>query len=904
MKTYPDESTAQTHVVQTITTFFFRQVKQSPQALAVIDAQASITYEQLAGLAGGVARKIVKKTGSDAARICILAAQNIYAVAGMLGVLMSGKCFVPMLPQENDNYLRYLWENSEASLIVCSPQEATRAASICGDSARVIICEVVSGEADVFDLSGYEQNLDNLSAIMYTSGTTGQPKGVMTTGSAIFNRALQHVEMAYVTSNDRQASVVPWQFAASFPDIFASLITGATLYMYDNHRLGIERLGLWLKEHSITLLKLPSALLRRFVENVSADLLRYVRYVYVSGGAVKVEEARLLLNVLPVNAILMHGFGSTETNLLAKAEWRRTDAVFQASYGEDVLPAGYPVADKKIQIVDEEKKHLVLGQVGELAVISRDIFLGYWKQPKMTQQCLKELPTGERVYYTGDLGKIREDGCLEIVGRKGSRVKIRGLRIDLNAVETQLRSLSYIRDVAVIPFSATGREAQLVAYLETIGEEPPTITMIRNDLMKIAPRYMIPSRFVLIEFLPRKASGKVDRSSLPPPGRQRPKLDNPYAPPRTPLEYRLADIWADVLEIEEVGINDNFSDLGGDSLLVLEMEMMLEQEFGEGESIARLLQAPTIAQMAAMIEDPLASFEESLDSLRELPLRFRNFLKEIKRRIIEYAPRLISISPSYESFLRLHEFWLSLPLAQFLYRRKINVFRQWLELTGQADENGLLSYRNLLVNTWFVAREFILAQKKSYDKALTITGWENVQSAREKGKGVILVFPHMRVLFPCIRKYLSQKIFSEYFFLNINRTPRSENLKMIMMMQRIKEAHGILKSGNAVWVAGDGLTGTIRVTLKKYGRNFPFRSGAADLAIKTGAPMILVFPAMKAKGMMEVEFLKPLLPKANGSVVELVDDLTRQYAEIYVARWSQMLPNMTSLWQRMRLKDD
>lgn len=886
---------------QTVAGLFMRQAGKTPEALAVADDRGSVTYDQLAGLAGGIARQIIDKTGNQAARICILAPQNISAVSGMLGVLLSGQCFVPMLPRESDEYLRYLWEDSEASLITCGPDDAKRAASICGDPNLVVVVSDAADQPDVYDTS-VTFDPDGISAIMYTSGSTGKPKGVMTTGQAILGRAMQHIDMACVTSSDRQAAVVPWQFSSSIPDVFAPLLTGASLFMYSSDVHGVERLGPFIKKNSITLLKLPAALVCRFVQNALPDSLRSVRYVHCGGG-VKVEDAKVLLGVLPGNAVLMHGYASTETNLVAFMEWRLSDPIFSADYFPSLLPAGHPVSGKRIQVVDEEKNPVAFGEDGELVVISRDIFSGYWRQPEMTAGCLKELSGGERGYYTDDLGRICEDGCLEIIGRKGNRVKIRGLRIDLGAVESLLHSLPYVRDAAADCVSFSEREAQLVAYLEVAEGEIVTTTQLREDLKKIAPAYMIPSRFVIVEKLARTENGKIDRKALPAPGRKRPELANSYEPPRTELENLLADIWADVLELDEVGIHDNFLELGGDSLMIVEMGMRLEHEFGDKVKINLLLQASTIARMAQMIETPETRQKEAPGM--KVPLRWRlmYFRRRIRRGDV-YAPHWMeSFLPAYEFFLRFQEFWLSLSFVRYLLREKIAIFDKWLALTGQTDDSGELLLNHLRANTLVLGRNFLITQTSAFDRWISTAGWKYVQRAAASGQGVILVFPHTHLFLSHMRESLILRLFPDSYRLGQTGLARSKAEKTIGLADRFKEACAVLKRGGAVWVAGDGGQGTEKIVLKRFGRRFPFRSGAADLAVQTGAPLIPVFPVLRSDGGVEVEFLPPLIELNQGSRALRSEKLLRQYAEVYVGRWPQMLPNLRAGRQLKRLRD-
>jgi len=877
---------------------FFNQVSQRPESKAVVDEHGSLTYEDLARACRNLATAIGNRLDSKDARVCILAGQTAAAVTGLLGVLLAGRCYIPLLPQEDESYLRYLWENSEASLLVYEDDFAGLASAICGESDRILSLGAAaapfSAEAD-FNPS----ELEAVAAIMYTSGSTGRPKGVMTTGKAIYERALQHVDTAEIRPTDRQASVIPWQFAASFPDIFGPLLAGASVYLYDTRTRGLNRLAPWIDEHGITLLKLPSALLERFLDESSDISLKTVRYVYASGGAVSAGNARRFLDRLADGAVLLHGFGSTETNLLAKREWRRDDPVLQALCPEEKLPAGFPVEGKDVQIIDGQGNPAPAGEEGELVAIGQDLFAGYWREPDTTAQCLNILPDGRKAFRTGDLARLRTDGCLEICGRKGQRVKIRGLRIDLEAVDSMLRSLPQVHDAAAVAFSAPGRDATVVAYLEITAGDPVTATSIREDLKRQAPGYMIPSRFVFMQTLPRTASGKIDRAALPAPGRTRPNLSNAYAAPRSDLEKRLAEIWADVLDLEDVGIHDPFLELGGDSLLALELETRLSQELNITDPISRLLLASTISKMAQILETRGTRPPLPERIALPWPLRLTNLLRRFKSKAISLSPSLEAVSPSYDAYMRLQKFWISLPSSSFLYRRKIRVFRQWLELTGQTDQAKALSELNLLSNVWFVGREFLLAQKSNFEKWVKIRGKEHLEKAASEGKGAVIVFPHTRVFYSCIRNRICSGLFLESYFLNVNDLPRVQELKTILVVDRIKEARLALERGGAVWIAGDGMTGGVKTVVTRYGRSFPFRSGAADLAAQTGAPLILCFPELSPDGHITVEFHPPLT--STGSAAG-ADDLLRQYAEIYVGRWPKMLPFMTALWQKIVLR--
>jgi hypothetical protein len=315
-----------------------------------------------------------------------------------------------------------------------------------------------------------------------------------------------------------------------------------------------------------------------------------------------------------------------------------------------------------------------------------------------------------------------------------------------------------------------------------------------------------------------------------------------------------------------------------------------------------LLQAPTIAQMAVMIGNQSDARPTAISASFPFSSRPRWILHRIKRKIIGVSEKLGDFSPFYESFSRLHAFWCSLLLVRFLYGHKIHIFKQWLDLTGQADNAFELLRLHLMANSWSSGREFFMAQKKVFEKWTRLIGGENIQRAAAAGRGAILVTPHTSIFFPSIKKRLTSQIFPEHYFLGISWLPSDKTTKTFLVAERLKEARDVLARGGAVWIAGDGGgSGPVRKVLTRYGRQFQFRSGAAELAARTGAPLILVFPNLRADGMIEVEFLEPLLPGCKDSRSMCADDLLRQYTKIYVDRWPRMLPYMSALFQGKRL---
>jgi acyl carrier protein len=397
------------------------------------------------------------------------------------------------------------------------------------------------------------------------------------------------------------------------------------------------------------------------------------------------------------------------------------------------------------------------------------------------------------------------------------------------------------------------------------------------------------------------------------------------------MEKELLEIWRRALKKDNLTIDDDFFECGGDSLLATQVMMEFEELTGKSLEPSIVFETGTVRQLLNKIRamdeikpqvssprDPvngkitqIARVVESPGEVLPIPSsasvswKIKNILHKTKSFIVGKSTWLAPVSPSYEMFLRFQKFWISLPPVQFhfLLRKKILVFKQWVLLTGQIDHASDLMTRNLMANTWFAIREFFMAQPKTFERWVKLSGMDHLQQAAAQKRGVILVIPHTRAFFPSMRDRIAAGMFTESIYLGSDFLPPKGVERMILITQLLQECRDVLARGGAVWVAGDGMTGTMKISPMRFGRHFPFRAGAAELAVQTGAPLVPVFPSLYADGHIEVEFLEPLTPRPKQSKETSVDDLLRDYAEIYMDRWPRMLPSMTFLWQKNRLND-
>jgi hypothetical protein len=323
-----------------------------------------------------------------------------------------------------------------------------------------------------------------------------------------------------------------------------------------------------------------------------------VRLVVFAGQAVHKSDVQKFKRHFPPQAVLVNRLGSGEVGAIAQFFIQR-----ETKIDSETVPVGYAVEDKEVFVLDPSGKVLGFGQVGEIAVRSRYMAPGYWRNPELTQQ--KFLPDpeggGRRTYLSGDLGRLSEDGCLEILGRVDSQVKIRGFRVELSTVERILQELDLVKDAAVVSREDRFGESYVVAYLVLMGGAKLSGSQIRAAISNRLPEYMIPAKVVILPELPLTPTGKVDRRALPEPSLDRPDLDNRYQAPGTPIEMILTEIWSEVLDIEEVGVNDNFFDLGGNSLHAARIVSGAAGYFQLDFPLTVVMEKPTIAELAKIV---------------------------------------------------------------------------------------------------------------------------------------------------------------------------------------------------------------------------------------------------------------------------------------------------------------
>jgi acyl-coenzyme A synthetase/AMP-(fatty) acid ligase/acyl carrier protein len=413
---------------------------------------------------------------------------------------------------------------------------------------------------------------------------------------------------------------------------FLAFLNGASLFPFDPAKEGTALMPAWLAREKITFLSMSVPLFRHLPDNLSKENLS-LRMVQFASQAVHRRDVQKFKACFAKQCLLINYFSSTETGPLAAFA---IDPEVETS--SDDVPIGFPLRDKEIFLFNSDGTPSGPGEIGEIVVRSRYLSPGYWREPELTAAKFINDPQddGQRLYHTGDLAVRLLDGCLVYKGRKDFRVKIRGYGVEIVEVENALRRHPKIQETVVVTLKNDAQEDCLIAYIVTSDRARLSVGELRAFLNTKLPDYMVPVKFIPLERMPLTPNGKIDRQALPDPNQRRPDLHAPYVAPRTPLERELADIWSAVLAFDAVGVHDNFFDLGGHSLAAARAVTRVIETFQLELQVQALFDAPTVAQMAAVIEARQDS-KMSNDTLNRM-------LTEIEAMPDEEAARLLADS--------------------------------------------------------------------------------------------------------------------------------------------------------------------------------------------------------------------------------------------------------------------
>jgi amino acid adenylation domain-containing protein len=583
-------------IEQTITSRFEQQVRRNPEKLALKTTRDSYTYSELNAQANRIAHLIAETHGSSNEPVALLFGQDAVLIAAILGTLKAGKIYVPLDPYHPAPRNVDILRDATASVMLTDSAHVAQAEELVSPDVTVLTLDGREMGKSPEDL-GLAADPESFAYLFYTSGSTGVPKGLADTHRNVLHNIMRYTNSLHICADDRLTLLQSASFSGSVSSLFCALLNGATSFPFSLHQEGADRLCSLVSEEGITIYhSVPSIFRLLATGNRGYPRLRIIR---LEGDQASPRDIALYRAYFPDTCILVNGLGATECGIVRQYFVDKDTPV-----PESVVPIGFPVEDMEIFLVDESGQEAQPNSVGEIAIRSHYLAPGYWRKPDRTEAAFLADPQGgsARVYRTGDLGRMRADGCLEYLGRKNFQLKIRGQWVALPEIEGVLLGLGSIKEAAVVAREDPTGEQRLVAYVVPTSQPAPAVDSLRKALAGALPTYMIPGTFVMLDALPKTDAGKVDRLALPAPARTRLVSAGPAAPARTPIEAALRAIWTESLDLDEVGIYDNFFELGGDSLLGTRVLVRIHSVFGTDIPLRVLFEQPTVAALATFVE--------------------------------------------------------------------------------------------------------------------------------------------------------------------------------------------------------------------------------------------------------------------------------------------------------------
>jgi amino acid adenylation domain-containing protein len=601
---------------------FEQQARRVPDRIAIIDQEQSYTYAQLNALADGMARRLRRAGVGADKRVCIFMDRSAHMVAAVLAVIKAGGAYVPLDPALPAARRAWMLQDALPTAIVTDKSDSISAVDV---GCHVLLFdETATGEQDDEEtLPLPVPNPDNLAYVMYTSGSSGRPKGVMVAHRGLINRFRWQWRVHGYTEDDCFVHKSPCSFDTSVWEMFLPLSHGAKVVVaeQDGHRDPVYLKKL-IEQHRISVIDFVPSMLQAFLAQPGVgESCSSLKHLILGGEALEIgaiEACRKVLNVRIYNQ-----YGPTEASIGVSA-WICPEQPTQVSIGR-------PIDNTQLYILDPDLNVVPISVEGELCIGGASLARGYLNNPALTAQAFVPDPfssqPGRRLYRTGDRARFLPDGNILYCGRMDRQVKIRGMRVELSEIESVLLARPEVREAAVVVQGETERNRRLVAYIVSNGQASDITETVRTGLTRELPEYMVPSHFVMLDELPLSVNGKLDRNALP-------KLDidslaRTYVAPRTPCEEIVAQIWADVLNIEQVGIHNNFFELGGHSLLGTRVISKIRSAFEVECPLRALFEAPTVEALARRI-DQLSQNDDaqpvppiaSIDRSAPLPLSF------------------------------------------------------------------------------------------------------------------------------------------------------------------------------------------------------------------------------------------------------------------------------------------
>ncbi len=593
---------------------FARQAAATPETPAVVFEGRTLSYAELDALSNQVAHGLMARGVEAESRVGVFMERSADVVVAVLGILKAGASYAPLDPAYPAERLRYMIEDAGMALVIRDPGLLMDAKELGVDPAVITGLDALrQGQPD----SPPQVRLyaENTAYIIYTSGSTGKPKGVAVAHRGVINILTEFHRRRRVQPGERSSWWTSLNFDVSVWEIFLPLLFGGTLVVpREEVRIDTPRFLAWLAEQGIESAYLPPFMVQPLLDYLQDGGRLRLRRLLVGVEPIPEETLIAIKRLMPALQIL-NGYGPTETTICCTLYEVKGEQMIHRT-----TPIGKPYQNVAIYLLDEQMQPAPVGVPGEVYIGGDGVARGYHERAGLTaERFLPDPFAAGRVYRTGDLARWLPDGNLMFLGRVDYQVKVRGFRIELGEIERIMEAYDAINEAVVVVREDTPGVKRIVGYFTWRGDAPPEARELRDFLGRTLPNYMIPGAFVALDAFPRTPNDKIDRKALPRPLYHRPDDEVAFRAPASSGEETLARIWAELLGLQEVGVDDDFFELGGDSILAIQM-ISRAADAGLIITVKQLFQYPTIAGLASVAKRGEAVKAEQGEVRGEAPL--------------------------------------------------------------------------------------------------------------------------------------------------------------------------------------------------------------------------------------------------------------------------------------------
>jgi len=598
---------------KTVIHFFEEQVKKTPEAIALSFEDKQWTYQALNQQVNQIAHHLIDNYQIQPNQvIALLPERTAWMPIGILAILKTGAAYLPLDKDLPKARLTYMLENSDAKLLLSDKANQELAQQV---FSKVLLLEEISATNPQLETRNPQletRNSNHLAYILYTSGSTGQPKGVLMPHQPLMNLVHWQVRTSPCQVGSRTPQSTAFSFDVSFQEIFSTWLSGGELVMMNEAvKKDLFAFAQFVATEKIERLFLPFAALQELAQlllNQEEDISA-LKEIITAGEQLQISDALVqLFNRLP-NCILKNQYGPTESHVVSEYVLQGNPSTWQA-----LPPIGIPIVNTQLYILSAALAEVPIGVIGELYIGGVCLANGYLSLEELTAEKFIPHPfkSGERLYRTGDLARWLPDGNIEFLGRADHQLKVRGYRIETGEIEQVLVAHPAITTAAVVGYKQEGKATELAAYLVTKPDATiPTIKDLHSHLSEMLPDYMIPAYFVELEAFPLTTSGKINRRALPAPETAQLDSGTAYVASRNEKENILVNIWKAVLRRDIISIHDNFFHIGGDSIKAIQITARLAK-YDLSLSIRDLFIHPTIAGLAKLVQQKTRKYDQGI----------------------------------------------------------------------------------------------------------------------------------------------------------------------------------------------------------------------------------------------------------------------------------------------------